>query len=281
MNGFFNIFKPRGKTSHDVVGIARRILHEKKIGHSGTLDPDTDGVLPIAVGKSTRLIDFLPSNKSYRFEMIFGFETDTGDSTGKILRECEGFELPSREFIIETLNKFIGEIDQVPPKFSAIKINGRKAYDLARKNLEFEIPSRRVKIDRLELLRIDQKSIECEVDCWKGTYIRSLCIDLGREFGIPATMNRLTRIRSGNFSIEDSIHLEDLSLEKVIAPEKCLEHIPRIDLPEDRGRAFLNGLSTRLNHHYNVGNYRVFCDGSFIGIGIIKDSEIFPYVVLK
>ena len=281
MNGFFNIFKPRGKTSHDIVGIARKILHEKKIGHSGTLDPDAEGVLPIAVGKSTRLIDFLPSNKSYRFEMIFGFETDTGDSTGKILRECEGFELPSRESILKTLEKFIGEIDQVPPKYSAIKINGRKAYDLARKNLEFEIPSRRVKIDRLDLLRIDQKSIECEVDCSKGTYIRSLCIDLGREFGIPATMNRLTRIRSGNFSIEDSIHIENLSADQILLPEDCLKNLPRFDLTEDRGRAFLNGLSTRLKHYYNVGNYRVFCDESFIGIGVVRDSEIFPQVVLN
>lgn len=281
MNGFVNLFKPRGKTSHDVVGIARKILREKKIGHAGTLDPEAEGVLPIAIGRSTRLIDFLPHEKSYRFELLFGFETDSGDSTGKILRECEGFIMPSRETILQTLEKFLGEIEQTPPKYSAIKIHGRKAYDLARKEIDFEIPTRRVRIERLELLKIDSRLLECEVDCSKGTYIRSLCVDLGRSFGIPASMGRLIRTRSGGFSIEDSIHLEDLSEEKILKPEDCLENLARFELNEDRGRAFLNGLSTRLTHYYNVGKYRVFSGESFLGVGEVKDSELFPRVVLN
>lgn len=282
MNGFLNIFKPAGKTSHDVVNIVRRVLNEKRVGHAGTLDPDAVGVLPVAVGKSTRLIDFLPSDKAYRFELQFGIETDSGDLTGKIVDSLEKFNMPSREKILQVFEKFRGEIDQIPPRFSAIKIHGRKAYDLARKDLEFEIPSRKIEIYQLDLLKIDQdeKFVECDVSCSKGTYIRSLCRDLGVEFGIPATMKRLIRTRSGNFSIEDSIQLVDVNAEKILDPGECLSNLPKILLRAERVPAFCNGLSTSLYKEGNFENVRVYSEEKFIGVGRVEDSELFPKVVM-
>lgn len=292
LDGFLNVLKPPGMTSHDVVGSLRRILKTKKIGHAGTLDPGAAGVLPIAAGRATRFIEYLAAvGKSYRAELLFGVETDSGDDTGRVVnRAAEGWEFPSREKILAGINSLTGRITQVPPVYSAVKIGGRRAADLARENKAVVIPSRQVEIYRFNLLESDRKrkTLLLDVDCSKGTYIRSLCTDLGRALGIPATMSFLVRTRVGEFPLREAVSLEELAdtAEKdftalpILNPGNYLEHLPKYDLPAARKKAFTNGLSTRDAGY--AGRLReaglmkgeeesllltVWCEGRFCGIG--------------
>lgn len=277
IDGFLNLNKPAGLTSHDAVNIVRKIFSTRKVGHAGTLDPAAQGVLPVAVGRATKFIEFFAdSDKSYRAEILFGIATDSGDLDGEIIARAENFTLPPRDDLQAVADSFVGEIEQRPPKFSAIKIHGRKAYDLARKNLDFDVPSRRVKIFRVELVALNETSATFDVDCGKGTYIRSLAVDLGERLNLPATLKSLVRLRVGNFTLRDALTVDGAKKigEDCLLPiEFCLRHLPRFELPEHRIRAFLNGLPTTLRAA-DVQALRIFAGGKFLGVGRIEHREL-------
>ncbi len=277
--GFLNILKPPGMSSHDVISVARRVLSIKKIGHAGTLDPGAAGVLPVAVGRAARLVEYLSdADKSYRAELTLGIATDSGDDTGNIIASQEDFTLPSPQELDAVLQQFTGEILQVPPAYSAIKIHGQRACDLARQNIAVEIPERRVQIYRLELLAQRGNTLLLDVDCSKGTYIRTLCADLGRALGIPATMSFLVRTRVGDFSLASSCTLEELAAQgpaALLPAEDFLSHLPAYTMADHRVKAFLNGLGT---NDWNFSGtedqlLRVYGDGRFLGIGRFDAAE--------
>ena len=282
MEGFINFLKPPGMTSHDAVGFIRRLFQEKRVGHAGTLDPGAAGVLPIAVGRATRLIEYLDAvGKSYRAEMTFGFATDSGDDTGKVVERLDEFTMTDEAQIREVLASFTGEITQVPPAHSAIKINGRRACDLLRAGQQVEIPSRQVQIYELKLLQLQGNTALIDVKCSKGTYIRSLCADIGSALGIPATMSFLVRTSAGGFSLQHSYSVEELKdlgekgeLESILLPaDKVISHIPAYELAQNRVKAFCNGLLThdrRYQEKYQPHKdvlLRVYSQGEFLGIG--------------
>lgn len=210
MDGVLNINKPKGITSHDVVNRVRRILRIKKVGHTGTLDPEATGVLPILIGKATKISRFLiNSDKEYLFEMRLGVKTDSGDTTGKIVSISPN-PIPSESEIRKVLRRFTGKILQVPPMYSAIKVKGRPLYNLAREGIEIERKAREVIIHSLDILRIEGPSILCRVRCSKGTYIRSLVSDIGDALDVGGHLVSLKRTVAGRFRIEDSIDLEEL-----------------------------------------------------------------------
>lgn len=276
-DGFLNLNKPAGMTSHDAVNRVRRIFSVRKVGHAGTLDPAACGVLPIAIGQATKFIEYLADcDKSYRAKILFGVATDSGDLDGKVIARAENFHMPTRDELNDALKVFVGEIDQTPPKFSAIKINGRKAYDMARKNLAFEMPRRLVKIFRLELVELGENSATIEIDCGKGTYIRSLAVDLGERLNLPATLKNLIRLRVGGFDLNAALTFDDAKKfgESCLLPiENCLNHLPKFELPENRIRAFMNGLPTTVRTS-DEKFLRICAGGKFLGVGRIERGEL-------
>lgn len=207
MFGVLNIYKPCGITSHDVVGIIRKILKIKQVGHTGTLDPFAQGVLPVCVGKATRLIEYFDDEKEYVATVQFGASTTTYDIEGEINRKSD-LKI-SKEDVLKGLEVFRGEIEQNPPIFSAIKVNGKKLYEYARNNEEVIIPPRKVVISKLELLSFDAQNQTAQIiiECSKGTYIRSIANDLGENLGCFAHLTKLVRTRAGKFAVENAINL--------------------------------------------------------------------------
>lgn len=209
MNGILNVYKEKGFTSHDVVAKLRGILHQKKIGHTGTLDPDAVGVLPVCLGKATRVCDMLTEEtKTYEAVMLLGVDTDTQDTSGKVLRTAEVHVTP--EEVEAAALSFIGPYQQVPPMYSALKVNGKKLYELARQGIEVERKAREVQIFDLKILDIDLPRVRMEVTCSRGTYIRTLCYDIGEKLGCLGCMEHLIRSRVGIFSVEDSHTLAEI-----------------------------------------------------------------------
>ena len=210
MFGFLNIYKPKGKTSHDVVAILRRITKVKQIGHTGTLDPFAEGVLPICIGKATRLIEYLKDDKAYVATVQFGSATDTYDLEGETTKTSD--LIPSLDEIEAKLDDFRGEIEQTPPIYSAIKVNGKKLYEYARAGEQVEVKTRKVCIKELKLLEYNQETriLELYIACSKGTYIRSIANDLGEKLGCFGHLIKLVRVQAGDFVVEDAIKLEDL-----------------------------------------------------------------------
>ncbi|BAL83320.1 putative tRNA pseudouridine synthase B [Selenomonas ruminantium subsp. lactilytica TAM6421] len=287
LSGFLNILKPPGMSSHDIVGYVRRVLHTKKVGHAGTLDPAATGVLPVAVGTATRLIEYLElTDKTYRAEIKLGIATDSGDDTGRILTSQTDWSDFDKSEIEAVLEKFTGKIRQTPPAHSAIKINGQRACDLLRAGKEVEVPSREITIYRLELLSYSHDMLLIDCDCSKGTYIRSLCQDIGEALGVPATMAFLLRRRVGDFSVENALTLEELAAkgaEALLPADEYLSGMQRFDLNPKREKAFGNGLSSTVrNFTAETEKLRVYADGHFIGIGRYdKDrEEILPVKVI-
>lgn len=287
VSGFLNILKPPGMSSHDVVGYARRVLHTKKVGHAGTLDPAAAGVLPVAVGTATRLIEYLEiTDKTYRAEIKLGIATDSGDDTGKILTSQLDWSDFDMSTIEQVLQKFTGKIRQTPPAHSAIKVNGQKACDLLRAGKDVEVPSREVTIYRLELLAHSHDMLLIDCDCSKGTYIRSLCQDIGEALGVPATMAFLLRRRVGDFTAEAALTLEELaeaSEQALLPADKYLSSMQRFDLNPQREKAFCNGLSSTVkNFTAQTESLRVYADGHFIGVGRYdkEREELLPVKVL-
>ncbi len=220
MFGFININKPKGITSHDVVANLRRVLKIKQIGHTGTLDPFAEGVLPICIGKATRLIEFLEDEKAYIGTVQFGKSTDTYDVDGKIINTSE--KQITFEDLENALKDFRGEIEQTPPIYSAIKINGKKLYEYAREGKEVEIKPRKVCIQKLEILSFDEikQQAELYIECSKGTYIRSIANDLGLTLQTYGYLTKLVRVKAGKFTLRESVELNQLNTK-----EECLAHL--------------------------------------------------------
>lgn len=269
-DGFINVLKPPGMTSHDIVGYIRRLLKLKKVGHAGTLDPGAAGVLPVAVGRATRLIEYITDvDKTYRAEVLFGMATDSGDELGNPVEKMENFILPSEEKLTAILHEFTGEITQIPPVYSAIKIQGRRACDLARQNIIVDIPERRITIYRLGLLEKRDRTLLIDIDCSKGTYIRTLCADIGKKLQIPATMSFLLRTRVGEFNIAEAHTLEELAElgENAVLPaERCLGDMEHYEILSKRVKAFCNGLPTHIDDYSGADEVAVFSEGVFLGI---------------
>ena len=281
-----NLLKPPGMSSHDAVAAVRKYLGIKKVGHGGTLDPGAAGVLPVAVGRAARLIEFLAGvDKAYRAEMLLGFSTDSGDDTGTVVERLTDFPEPSDEELLRVMKAFTGEISQVPPKFSAVKVGGRRACDIARRDGEVELQPRRVRIYDIKPVARRKGMILLDIGCSKGTYIRSLCGDMGKAMGIPASMGFLLRTRVGEMRLEDSVTLEELKLlgkNALLSPGECLSFIAPYEIPEHRRNAFCNGLPTDVPGAGELpGTVRVCCQGEFLGIGRFDSFEktIVPWKV--
>jgi len=252
-DGILNIYKDKGYTSHDIVAIIKKVTRQK-CGHTGTLDPDATGVLPICLGKATRLADYIMDDeKEYVANVIFGTETDTQDASGKVIDEAV-FSFSDEQFM-EAVASFIGEYSQIPPMYSAIKQNGKKLYELARSGAEVVREPRLVHIFHIEVLEKDlPRSAKILVRCSKGTYIRTLCSDLGKRLGGFAHMGSLVRTRSGNFNIENSITIEEIRRlaeaetldELVISMESALS-FAKATANEDCEKAMYNGVALKLS----------------------------------
>ena len=285
MDGFLNILKPPAMSSHDVVNFVRKVLRTKKVGHAGTLDPAAAGVLPLAVGRATRLLEYLTlAKKSYRAEILLGKSTVSGDLLGEITEEKE-IVFPSEEDILKAINKFKGKIMQKPPIVSAIQVDGKRAYDLARKNKIEELPAREIEIFSIDLLKIyeEKNSFLIDTEVSKGAYIRSLAVDIGKELNSPAVLKFLLRTRVGNFKIEDAFTLEELKNLKenaLLKVENYLEHLPRYELNPRRKKAFMSGLSTT-EKSLQKELLAVYSENEFLGIARYKNSEIIPVKVYK
>jgi tRNA pseudouridine55 synthase len=229
MDGIFNLCKPVGMTSHDVVARVRRLTHQKRVGHAGTLDPAASGVLPVCLGQATRVVEYLSAGgKSYRATVVFGVVTDTYDAQGKVVRRAPVDV--TREEIEAVLPAFLGRQMQMPPLYSALKKGGQPLYKLARAGVEVELQPRAVEISRLEVLEWRSPVLTLEVECGKGTYVRSLAYDLGERLGCGAHLGGLVRLRSGPFRLEESLTLEGLAqtladgswVEYLFAPDEAL-----------------------------------------------------------
>lgn len=228
MDGLINIYKEKGFTSHDVVAKMRGILRMKKIGHTGTLDPDATGVLPVCVGKGTRLCSLLENHdKTYRAVLLLGMETDTQDVTGQILAEKP--VCVTEEQVLEALPAFRGKIMQIPPMYSALKVNGKKLYEYAREGKVIEREARPVEIYELTVEKIDLPRITMTVSCSKGTYIRTLCHDIGQALGCGGCMESLVRTRVGDFHLEQAITLKELEAKRDAGElDSCLVTVEQI-----------------------------------------------------
>ena len=282
INGIIVVNKPQEFTSFDVVAIMRGCFRTKKVGHSGTLDPMATGVLPVFIGGATKAVSVLPeSGKSYRAGFRLGITSDTLDIWGEC-SEQKSVDI-SEEMMRSVLERFRGDIKQIPPMYSALKVNGQKLCDLARKGIEVERKPRGITISRLELIGFDGRDGVIEVDCSSGTYIRSLVDDIGRALGTGAVMTSLVRTRACGFSLDESYPLEELKtrpieeLERLLKPvESVFANYPEIRLDGTQERLYLNGVrldAGRLHGDFGEGFYRV-CGGGFIGIAKIANGEL-------
>ncbi|WP_392486425.1 tRNA pseudouridine(55) synthase TruB [Haloimpatiens sp. FM7315] len=276
MNGVLNIYKPKGITSFDVVREIRKIAGEKKVGHAGTLDPLACGVLPVCIGKSTKIIDYIMKNeKTYMTKLKLGIITDTYDKEGIILKE-KNYDNIDKHDIENVMNNFRGVIEQIPPMYSALKVNGKKLYELARKGIEIEREARKITIHELEILNIDMPYIDLKVVCSKGTYIRSLCYDIGNLLGCGATMWELERAGTGSFVKQNSVALSELTRENIsqhiITMEDALSKYDKVQFCKDAIKLLTNGVEIKnpyfIDHIPFDKILRAYDEEKFIGIGI-------------
>lgn len=249
MFGFINLHKPAGFTSHDCVAKLRKLLNTKKIGHGGTLDPAATGVLPVAVGKATRLLQFLPAPKAYRAKIRLGVTTTTDDLEGEVIQSVDRVNLDRSE-IVSSLNSFVGTIEQVPPIYSAIKKNGKKLYELARKGEDIEIESRMITISKIELLNIYHDrfyELEIDINCSPGTYIRAIARDLGKNLGVGGTLANLIRTQSCGMQLDNSVTFEEIESQlqqktfSLIEPSLLLAHLDSVTLTYKDSAFFCQG----------------------------------------
>ena len=284
MDGLVIINKPKNVTSHDMVQKAKKIFNQK-VGHTGTLDPMAQGVLPLLIGKGTLISKYLINHdKIYEVELQLGVKTDTLDEEGKIIEEKEvPEEILEKENVQKILKTFLGKQKQVPPIYSAIKVKGKKLYEYARKGEKVEIEPRIIEIYEIELTSIkkEKKQIQFKVYCSKGTYIRSLCNDIAKKLNTIGYMSNLKRIQVGNFNIKDAITIEELEKNKqknIITIEELFKNKKIINLNDRKLQLFLNGV--KLTHNLKNDIYRIYNNQNFIGIGIIKDNLLKRDIVL-
>ncbi|GKX66313.1 tRNA pseudouridine(55) synthase TruB [Inconstantimicrobium mannanitabidum] len=283
MNGVININKPTGISSFKCVDVIKKLTHIKKVGHTGTLDPEASGVLPICIGRATKIIDFIMTNtKEYEVEFKLGIVTDTYDMEGTILRTVDPSHV-SEQMILGSINKFVGEIAQVPPMYSALKHNGVRLYELARQGIEVERKERKITIYSISDISIDFPVVRMKVLCSKGTYIRSLCYDIGEDLGVGATMISLKRTANGIFNIVNSVELNHLSSENIgdyiIPMDEALNCFKKLVVDSYFEKLLINGvriMDKRLTSEELIEGtyYRVYNkDSIFIGVGLYKDKS--------
>lgn len=294
MDGILNINKPPGMTSHDVVDYIRRVTNIKKVGHTGTLDPDATGVLPVCIGRATKIVQFLINeNKSYRVTLLLGVSTNTQDISGNVVKEIKDFNITLKD-IENILVSFTGDIEQVPPMVSALRVNGKRLYKLAREGKEVEREARKITIYKIGLLEVKLPYVSLEIDCSKGTYIRTLCSDIGDRLGMGACLFDLVRTRAGSFDIKSSFELKDIKdretvKSNLIPMDEVLEHLPEVRaLPGGieslrRGKplfrndvSFFSGISGTLN----LFRFYQDKDPELLGIveNVSKEGQIFRIV---
>ena len=286
MNGFYNIFKPSGMSSAAVVAVLRRLTGVRRVGHAGTLDPDAAGVLPVMTGKATRLFDYLADKeKEYVTVAAFGSRTDTQDATGTVVET--GNNWPDAETVRREACKLTGDIRQVPSMYSAIKMQGQPLYLRARRGEKVDVPARTVHIESIEVLReMPEHGFELHVKCGRGTYIRTLCEDLGKLCGCPAHMRSLVRTRSGVFTIENAMTLDTVKeladagrlQSRLLPPDFALGHLPRTDIPAQHGKKVINGaripLGPETEQPEEGCSVRIYYQGRFWGIAERQDREL-------
>jgi len=295
MSGFLNLNKPLGITAHDCVSQVRKLLRQKQVGHSGTLDPAASGVLPIAVGKATRLLRFLPEGKAYLAKVRFGVVTDTDDLEGKILHQqpCPNLKLAEIEALIPD---FIGSIIQRPPSFSAIQVGGKRLYDLARAGEMVEAPLRTVEISSIKLLNWqpgDFAELDLQIDCGSGTYIRAIARDLGAKLGCGGVLAGLERNFSNGFQLADSLTFDRVQPEILIPCDRPIAHLAAYYLVGEQAKRWLQGqlipveptnnplndqISSQINGQFYIRVYNE--EGLFLGIGEQVQDNLCPVVVL-
>lgn len=282
MNGVLNIFKPKGMSSFDAVRVVKKVAGTGKVGHTGTLDPEATGVLPICIGRATKIIDYImDSEKVYEVTLKLGIMTTTYDLEGEVLEERDPSHLTEEE-ILNSINSFKGEYSQIPPMYSALKQNGVRLYELARKGIEVERKGRLVNIYNLEDIKINNPYISMKVTCSKGTYIRSLCYDIGEKLGVFATMTQLNRAKTSVFSQEKSININELTKENIndyiLSMEEALEKYDKIVVNKKYVKLLVNGVRVadgRFTKDKVINNklYRVYDDeNNFIGLGERNDA---------
>jgi len=249
INGIINVYKEKGFTSHDVVAKLRGITKQKKIGHTGTLDPDAEGVLPVCFGNATKLCDMITDKtKEYEAVMLLGINTDTQDASGKVINESDLWQKLTGGQVTEAIMSFVGEYDQIPPMYSALKINGQKLYELARKGETVERKARRVTIDKIDIVDIKLPRVTMRVSCSKGTYIRTLCNDIGEKLGCYACMEKLLRTKVGKFYVNESLKLSKIQeltdqgqINSVLISTEEMFDYSRIYIKESSSKVIYNG----------------------------------------
>jgi tRNA pseudouridine55 synthase len=269
LEGILPLFKPAGLTSHDCVFRLRKILKTKKVGHTGTLDPDVTGVLPICIGKATKVAEYITdAGKAYEGEVTISYSTTTEDASGEIVEQKPVTRIIQRDEILQVFHTLTGEIEQTPPMFSAVKVGGVRLYEYARKGIEVERPTRKITIYSIELLDDREEfsgetiNFKFRVSCSKGTYIRTLAVMIGEMLGYPAHMSWLQRIQSAAFSLEDCLtfeeiekHMEEGTITKVLRPlETALSHLPKLLINDKVAEKVKNGALLQVPEHLKTSN---------------------------
>jgi len=283
MDGIIIINKGKNYTSNDVVSIVKKIT-KSKVGHTGTLDPNATGVLPLLIGNATKVSKYLINHdKEYEVVLQLGIRTETADVEGKVIEQKEvTAEMLNKDNIEEKLQQFIGKQEQIPPIYSAIKVNGKKLYEYARKGQEVELKPRQIKIYSIQLVGINEKEkqISFKVKCSKGTYIRSLCEDISKKLGTVGYMKELNRLQVGEFYIKDAVTISEMkekieagNLESIITIEEIFKNNPQIQLEQEQIEPYINGV--KINTKKTNGVYRIYKpNGTFIGLGIVENSKL-------
>jgi len=280
INGWIILDKPSGITSAHAVAKVKRLLKPSKIGHAGTLDPLASGILPLALGEATKAVPYMmDSKKAYSFTVNWGLETDTDDLEGKITKKSE--KKPSEQEITAILPKFIGEIDQTPPDYSAIKIDGKRAYDLARTGREFEIKTRKVSVDSLSITAFQDDSTTFTCHCGKGTYIRAIARDMGRELGCYGHVTMLRRLKVGKFTENHAISLELLEemvhkseLDFIQTVESALDDIPAVNITASQAISLKHGQTVIFPENGLSSPVAVFENGTLIAVCDVADGQM-------
>lgn len=294
INGIINVYKEAGFTSHDVVAKLRGILRQKKIGHTGTLDPDATGVLPVCLGNGTKLCDMLTDkDKTYEAVMLLGTTTDTQDTSGTVLTTSEVHV--TEEEVKNAILSFVGEYDQIPPMYSALKVNGKKLYELAREGIEVERKARRVKILDIQIkeIHLERNEVVMTVSCTKGTYIRTLCYDIGEKLGCGACMKQLIRTKVSRFDLKDSLTLSQIEelkhqdrLDECVVPvDSMFTEMTKVVIKEENSKFIYNGNPFLKQHIKDASDamtkqVRVY-DAKDVFVGIYEEKEPGLYKPVK
>ena len=285
MDGILIVNKPKNCTSHDVVYKVKKITNQK-VGHTGTLDPMATGVLPLLIGKGTLCSKYLiEHDKIYKATIQLGKKTTTADQEGEVIEEQEiANNALEPQYVTKRLKEFLGKQIQTPPMYSAIKVNGKKLYEYARKGQNVEVPKREIEIYEIELLNIDKqnKKIEYKVHCSKGTYIRSLCEDIAEKLGTIGYMAELERLKVGKFILKNAVSIDDLKKENIekniITIEEIFKNNEKINLTRKKLELFLNGV--QITYDNPDGVYKIYCENKFIGTGTVKEKLLKRDVII-